>query len=513
MTGEGFIGPDFAQPSATAPNANEPGSVEPSAVEPSAVEPNMAGSGVAGMTPAEAGASTSGASLPGWSMSGPNIGPVLGPVSLGPRRRVLVLIAALALAAAAGVALGALDPVLAALMAALLVALLFNLPHAPAVALPEAAPTVLAQAPLTRGDAQAAAVVAALPEPALLLSAMGEIITANERVALAIGPTRVGDPLSFVVRVPEVLDAVRAAAEDGLPRRVEFAERIPLDRWLEAHVVPLRLEAQAGIRAGGRRAADAPDAVLLTFRDLTQQRRVEQMRADFVANASHELRTPLASLSGFIETLQGPARNDAPARERFLAIMAAQARRMSRLIDDLLSLSRIELNAHVRPQTKVDLGGILAHVCDTLSPLARDRGVTLEQVKDAAPLEVLGDRDELIRLFENLVENALKYGAPGKRIEVRLSRENGTAVVSIRDFGPGIPPEHLPRLTERFYRVDVAASRDQGGTGLGLAIVKHIVARHRGRLGIDSVLGEGATFSVRLDALPGPEKKNDKAVA
>ncbi|MDI4656345.1 histidine kinase [Xanthobacter autotrophicus] len=438
--------------------------------------------------------------------------------SRGPRRRAIVLIAALALAAAAGVAFEALDPVLAALMVALLVALLFSLPRAPASpSLPEVTAAPLPAPPL-RGDAQAAAVVAALPEPALLLSAAGEIITANERFALAIGPTRVGDPLSFVVRVPEVLDAVRAAAEDGLPRRVEFAERIPLDRWLEAHVVPLRLEAQSGIRSGIRSggrssAADAPDAVLLTFRDLTQQRRVEQMRADFVANASHELRTPLASLSGFIETLQGPARNDTPARERFLVIMAAQARRMSRLIDDLLSLSRIELNAHVRPQTKVDLAGILAHVCDTLSPLARDRGVTLEQVKDAAPLEVLGDRDELIRLFENLVENALKYGAPGKRIEVRLFRENGTAVVSIRDFGPGIPPEHLPRLTERFYRVDVAASRDQGGTGLGLAIVKHIVARHRGRLGIDSVLGQGATFSVRLDALPGPEKKSDQTAA
>ncbi|WP_445329464.1 ATP-binding protein [Xanthobacter versatilis] len=432
----------------------------------------------------------------------------------GPRRRSLLLVAALALVVVAGVVLGALDPLLATLMVALLVALLFSLPQIPSLpALPEAPPLPPPPAPPVRGDAQAAAVVAALPEPALLLSATGEIITANERFTLAIGTTRVGDPLSFVVRVPEVLDAVRAAAEDGLPRRVEFAERIPLDRWLEAHVVPLRLEAHAGSRSGGRRAADVPDAVLLTFRDLTQQRRVEQMRADFVANASHELRTPLASLSGFIETLQGPARNDAPARERFLAIMAAQARRMSRLIDDLLSLSRIELNAHVRPQTKVDLGGILAHVCDTLSPLARDRGVTLDQVKDAVPLEVLGDRDELIRLFENLVENALKYGAPGKRIEVRLFRENGTAVVSIRDFGPGIPPEHLPRLTERFYRVDVAASRDQGGTGLGLAIVKHIVARHRGRLGIDSVLGEGATFSVRLDALPGPEKNGGQTAA
>ncbi|MFG1202485.1 ATP-binding protein [Xanthobacter aminoxidans] len=410
-------------------------------------------------------------------------------------RRRLALVGAVAAVVIGGAAAGALDPLLAILMAALLVALWLSLRPAPPAPVPVVTP--LPTAPPPARDTQACAVVAALPEPALLLSAAGNIITANQRVALALGPTRVGDPLSFVVRVPEVLDAVRAAAADGVPRRVEFAERIPLDRWLEAHVVPLRLHVSP---------ERAPDAVLLTFRDLTQQRRVEQMRADFVANASHELRTPLASLSGFIETLQGPARNDTPARERFLAIMAAQARRMSRLIDDLLSLSRIELNAHVQPQTKVDLGAIIAHVCDTLSPLARDRGVELEQVRETADLEILGDRDELIRLFENLVENALKYGAAGKKVEVRLARENGTAVVSVRDFGPGISPEHLPRLTERFYRVDVAASRDQGGTGLGLAIVKHIVARHRGRLGVESELGNGAIFSVRMDALPNPEK-------
>lgn len=426
--------------------------------------------------------------------------PFLPPGRIGRWR--IVWLAAIAAAVIGGAVAGAVDPVVALLTAALLVALAVSLRPAPPAPVPVVTP--LPTPPPPPRDTQACAVVAALPEPALLLSAAGNIITANQRVALALGPTRVGDPLSFVVRVPEVLDAVRASAADGVPRRVEFAERIPLDRWLEAHVVPLRLHVSP---------ERAPDAVLLTFRDLTQQRRVEQMRADFVANASHELRTPLASLSGFIETLQGPARNDAPARERFLAIMAAQARRMSRLIDDLLSLSRIELNAHVQPQTKVDLGAILAHVCDTLSPLAGDRGVELEQVREAPDLEVLGDRDELIRLFENLVENALKYGAPGKKVQVRLARENGTAVVSVRDFGPGIPPEHLPRLTERFYRVDVAASRDQGGTGLGLAIVKHIVARHRGRLGVESELGAGAIFSVRLEALPNPEKRLDKSTA
>ncbi|MGQ3674846.1 ATP-binding protein [Xanthobacter sp. TB0139] len=351
-------------------------------------------------------------------------------------------------------------------------------------------------------DARVEALVAALPEPALLLTPRGEVIIANARVPLALGPVRPGDPLSYLVRVPEVLDAVRVAAADGAQLRVEFAERVPLDRWLEAHVVPLQLDAGPKAPATGRR----PDAVLLILRDLTQQRRVEQMRADFVANASHELRTPLASLSGFIETLQGPARNDAPAQERFLGIMAAQATRMSRLIDDLLSLSRIELHAHVQPETVVDLNDILSHVCDTLSPLAEERGVSVECEGASGPVRVRGDRDELIRLLENLVENGLKYGASGKRVTVRLVREDSgsgqVAVVSVRDYGPGIPPEHLPRLTERFYRVDVAASRGQGGTGLGLAIVKHIVARHRGRMNIESVPDEGATFAFRLDILP-----------
>lgn len=434
-----------------------------------------------------------------------SIAPAAGLPARPARLRVLWLWiwVALAMLLAGGVAADLIDPLLALAMGALLAVALLVAPAREPAPAPQAEPKVETKSEpvLKRSDAKVEAVVSALPEPALLLTPEGDIVTANARVGLAIGPARVGDPLSFLVRVPEVLDAVRAAATDGLPRRVEFAERVPLDRWLEAHVVPLHLDVDSWNRAGA-----SPDAVLLTFRDLTQQRRVEQMRADFVANASHELRTPLASLSGFIETLQGPARNDAAARERFLGIMAAQARRMSRLIDDLLSLSRIELNAHVQPETQVELGGIVAHVCDTLSPIASDRGVALELVPDTDQLFVRGDRDELIRLFENLVENALKYGGSGQQVLVTVGHEAGAkgpvAVVTVRDFGPGIAPEHLPRLTERFYRVDVAASREQGGTGLGLAIVKHIVARHRGRLAVDSVLGEGAAFTVRLDALP-----------
>ena len=231
------------------------------------------------------------------------------------------------------------------------------------------------------------------------------------------------------------------------------------------------------------------------------------MRADFVANASHELRTPLAALSGFIDTLQGSARDDPAAREKFIGIMKTQANRMARLIDDLLSLSRIELNAHVRPDRPVDVVSIVRQVADGLQMLARDRGMTITIEAPAAPLIVPGDRDELLRVFENLVENALKYGASGKRVDLTVARGESTqgpgeALIAVRDYGPGIAPEHLPRLTERFYRIDVGHSRAEGGTGLGLALVKHVVARHRGRLMIDSTAGAGATFTVRLPLAP-----------
>jgi two-component system phosphate regulon sensor histidine kinase PhoR len=226
------------------------------------------------------------------------------------------------------------------------------------------------------------------------------------------------------------------------------------------------------------------------------------MRADFVANASHELRTPLASLLGFVETLMGPAREDAQARDKFLIIMREQAQRMSRLVDDLLSLSRIEQNLHLRPEEPVDLTAVLCHIVDTLGPLARENQVTLK-LDAPAPVIVSGDRDELMRVAENLVENAIKYGASyaanlDKSVDISVVAPKGEGLLTVRDHGPGIAPEHLPRLTERFYRVDAGQSRAKGGTGLGLAIVKHIIARHRGRLNIESKLGDGASFSVAL---------------
>jgi two-component system phosphate regulon sensor histidine kinase PhoR len=339
------------------------------------------------------------------------------------------------------------------------------------------------------------ALISALPDPAVALDREGLVIAFNERARMLAPALRSGEPASLALRMPEVVEAIRQAGATGEARRAKFSERVPVDRWFEAHVTALHLDA-TGPR--GR-----PDLVLMTIRDLTPLRRVEEMRADFVANASHELRTPLASLSGFIETLQGSARDDAAARDRFLAIMQQQAFRMARLIDDLLSLSRIELNLHVRPVAPVDLIAIVRQVTDAMQMLARERGVEVVVSAPEQPVVVPGDRDELVRVFENLVENALKYGASGKRVEIDISRADAErtaaeAMVSVRDFGPGIAPEHLPRLTERFYRVDVAQSRAEGGTGLGLAIVKHILNRHGGRLAIDSQLGAGATFSVRL---------------
>jgi two-component system phosphate regulon sensor histidine kinase PhoR len=340
------------------------------------------------------------------------------------------------------------------------------------------------------------AVLSGLPQPVIALDPQGEVVALNAPARAVAPAMRPGEPVTLGLRVPEVLDAVRRAIASDVPQRVEFIERVPFERWYEAIVVPI------SVSAGD---SELPNRfVLITFDDLTPLRRVEEMRADFVANASHELRTPLAALSGFIETLQGPARDDPEARARFLSIMRAQATRMARLIDDLLSLSRIELNAHLRPTTPVELRGIVRQVVDGLQTLARDREVDVHVSASADRINVLGNRDELLRVFENLIENALKYAASGKRLDVALVADSakGEARVSVRDYGPGIAPEHLPRLTERFYRVDVADSRAQGGTGLGLALVKHILNRHGGRLVIESVHGAGAAFTAVLP-LPG----------
>jgi len=341
-------------------------------------------------------------------------------------------------------------------------------------------------------DALIESVLSGLPDPVVALSANGDVLALNARASAIAPALRRGEPVSLGMRNPEVLEAIRRAAASGSVQRVEFFVRVPVERWYEAIATPIDLA-----------QVPASAVVLMTFHDLTPLHRVEEMRADFVANASHELRTPLAALSGFIETLRGPARDDAGARDRFLSIMEGQATRMARLIDDLLSLSRIELNAHLRPDKEVDLAAIIRQVVDGLQTLARDRDVVVRMSALADRVIVRGDRDELLRVFENLVENALKYAASGKRIDISLSIGESAgglreARVSVRDYGPGIAPDHLPRLTERFYRVDVSESRAQGGTGLGLALVKHILNRHGGRLTIESALGQGATFTAHL---------------
>jgi two-component system phosphate regulon sensor histidine kinase PhoR len=347
--------------------------------------------------------------------------------------------------------------------------------------------------PLGTDIPQLEAVLAGIPDPVVALDRRGEVVALNARAGTVAPGLRRGEQVSLGLRAPEVLEAIRQAVAGEAIQRVEFFERVPVVRWYEAVLMPIELASDRG----------APSArlVLMTFHDLTPLRRVEEMRADFIANASHELRTPLAALSGFIETLQGPAREDPHARTRFLAIMQAQATRMARLINDLLSLSRIELNAHLRPDKEIDLVSIIRQVVDGLQTLARDRDVAVSVTVPPEPLTVLGDRDELLRVVENLMENALKYAASGKRVEISLATAEGTrreACIRVHDYGPGIAPEYLPRLTERFYRVDVADSRAQGGTGLGLALVKHILNRHGGRLTIESVLGEGATFAAYL---------------
>ncbi|QXX75265.1 Alkaline phosphatase synthesis sensor protein PhoR [Methylovirgula sp. HY1] len=330
----------------------------------------------------------------------------------------------------------------------------------------------------------------ALPAAILIIGEDDRVVAANA-AALALLPSlRMDELLARGLRSPDVLDSVSRVRASGRSERVIWLEKVPVERSFEVSIAPF----------GG----DGFEPLLiLSLHDLTEARRLERMRVDFVANASHELRTPLASVLGFVETLQGPARDDAIARTKFLAIMREQAQRMSRLVDDLLSLSRIEQHLHVRPSTPVDLVGILRHIVDTLSPMADDRRVKLSIAAPNSPVVVAGDRDELLRVAENLIENAIKYGAAdaatqNRTVDIAITVQGLQAVLSVRDYGAGIAHEHLPRLTERFYRVDAGESRAKGGTGLGLAIVKHIIARHRGRLTIESKLGEGANFSVFL---------------
>jgi len=333
------------------------------------------------------------------------------------------------------------------------------------------------------------AVIAALPDPLILINERREVVRQNAAAQALLGDHVLRRDLAVALRQPALLAAVDMVLAGGAGRMVEFDLGSPIERHLSARIDPLPARTEDGV------------VLLVSLHDLTAVKRAEQMRADFVANASHELRTPLSTLVGFIETLQGPAADDEDARIKFLGIMQQQASRMARLVEDLLSLSRIEMNEHLPPTAPVAVANVLRHVGQTLEMKAAARGMSIDYDIADEQAKVVGDADELAQLFQNLIDNAIKYSKPDTAITIALGaskRYRDGFAIQVRDRGEGIPRTHLPRLTERFYRVDTARSREMGGTGLGLAIVKHIINRHRGQLEIDSEMGEGTVFTVHL---------------
>ena len=366
---------------------------------------------------------------------------------------------------------------------------------ASATAAASAPPVSEPAAPRSADDFSIADVVQRLPDPVIVTDQNGRIVAANQALETLFGTAEPRKHLASLIRAPQVLESLDAALAGKGSQRAEFSMMGTPEQNFQAYIAPVEGE------------ENKPRAALIVLQDMTKAKRVEQMRADFVANASHELRTPLASLTGFIDTLRGHAKDDPEARDRFLGIMAEQAARMRRLIDDLLSLSRIELNEHVRPSGSINLGDVIEEVTNALTPVADAAHMTIDLVEPMSLPNVAGDREELVQVFNNLIDNAIKYGKPGMPITVELgTRRAGpgeagpspAVYVAVKDHGEGIAREHIPRLTERFYRVDVRRSRAIGGTGLGLAIVKHILNRHRGRLAIESKVAEGSTFTVFL---------------
>jgi two-component system phosphate regulon sensor histidine kinase PhoR len=362
--------------------------------------------------------------------------------------------------------------------------------------------------------AAASTILELLPEPVLLLRAEAgdgpEIAYANRAARELYRIDLVGAPLGAALRRPEVLEAIDEALATGEPKVVAFESIGVQPRFWRAFAQPLEP------------ASPEVKELVILLRDETDARRTERMRADFLANASHELRTPLASLAGFVETLRTHAKDDPEARDRFLGIMAQQASRMARLIDDLLSLSRIELNEHIAPQGVVDLAQAVRDVADASRPISAERGVAVDLTAPQGSARVVADRDQIVQVIQNLLDNAVKYSPVGGRVRIGIeagltleaaragSRAGAVALsllspdggegqtyvaMRIADDGPGIARQHLPRLSERFYRVE---GQRGGGTGLGLAIVKHVVNRHRGGIVVESAEGEGTTFSVYL---------------
>jgi two-component system, OmpR family, phosphate regulon sensor histidine kinase PhoR len=326
-----------------------------------------------------------------------------------------------------------------------------------------------------------------LPIPVMLLDDDERVLFVNHSMRDVLGPGLDRKRASSVLRNPDVLAAI-AEARQGFSTDVPFSLPVPIERHYQAYAA---------------RISVSPSVTALLLHDLTVVKRSEQLRADFIANASHELRTPLAAVTGFIETLRGHAREDAAARDQFLDIMAVEAARMRRLIDDLLSLSRIEMNEHVKPEGRIGLESVVRQAAAALKPLAAQDGITITVEAQAHIAQVIGDQDELAQLFQNLIHNAIKYGREQGKVQISVGQlPDGQVFAAVRDDGEGIAPNAIPRLTERFYRVDVKRSRERDGTGLGLAIVKHIISRHQGRLNIESKLGEGSVFTVLLPAAP-----------
>lgn len=345
-----------------------------------------------------------------------------------------------------------------------------------------------------------AGLVEGMGDPLILLDLDQRVVHANRAARRLFGRQIVGQDITFYLRHPAAIKAIEQAIERGQADEQEITIFDPVERAFLIRVTALDMDGAGG--DGGE--DDGPTRYLVvSIVDVTKMKRAEKMRVDFVANASHELRTPLASVLGFVETLMGKAGEDPATRSRFLGIVHDEATRMQRLINDLLSLSRIEMDQHVAPEGEVDLVPLLEGIARTMGLRTEGDLVRIEAPEHLPP--VRGDRDQLLQVFQNLIDNACKYGRPGAPVELRLSlvdhlpnRALPGVAVAVFNHGEGIPPEHLPRLTERFYRVDTARSRKLGGTGLGLAIVKHIIARHRGALQIESEQGVGTTVTVSL---------------
>lgn len=343
----------------------------------------------------------------------------------------------------------------------------------------------------------AESILESLPQPLILLDENRQIVRATAGAKQLLGDVTAGRDFSSVIRTPKILEAIDDVLAGDRDQLIEFDIEFPA-----------MLSVSAQIQRLNAPAADGSILVIALF-DVTEIKKTQKMRTDFVANASHELRTPLAVLSGSIKTLQGPARGDMEGQAKFLDMMEQHTTRMTRLIDDLLSLSRIELSASMVPDGTVDIHSILSNIAVMLEVPAGRRNIRILLEPELGVRNIVGDEVEISQLFQNLVDNAVKYSNENStvRISLRETTKPSSAggqgdmqylEVSVADEGAGIPAEHIPRLTERFYRVDTARSREMGGTGLGLAIVKHIVGRHRGILDIDSVEGEGTTFTVSL---------------